>query len=82
MLELERRCDEAGIQPLSNAAQPWYGRTNPQTSGPVREQNMIEKIMAPFRSHDASHGALPTLRAATAEMRFQEATTRRIACLD
>jgi hypothetical protein len=26
----------------------------------------LEKIMASFMSHDAAHGALPTLRAATA----------------
>jgi hypothetical protein len=28
---------------------------------------MIEKMMASFMSYDAAHGALPTLRAATAE---------------
>jgi hypothetical protein len=27
---------------------------------------MIEKLMASFMSHDAAHGALPTLRAETA----------------
>jgi NAD(P)-dependent dehydrogenase (short-subunit alcohol dehydrogenase family) len=66
MLELERGCDEAGIRLLSNAAHPGYARTNLQTSGPGREQNMIERVMASFMSHDAAHGALPTLRAATA----------------
>jgi hypothetical protein len=37
-----------------------------QTSGPGRPQNSIEKIVASFMSQDAAHGALPTLRAATA----------------
>jgi hypothetical protein len=67
MLELERRCDAAGVRLLSNAAHPGYARTNLQIAGPGREQNSIEKIMASFMSHDAAHGALPTLRAATAK---------------
>jgi NAD(P)-dependent dehydrogenase (short-subunit alcohol dehydrogenase family) len=67
MLELERRRDAAHIRLLSNAAHPRYARTNLQTSGPGREQNPIEKIMASFMSHDAAAGALPTLRAATTE---------------
>jgi NAD(P)-dependent dehydrogenase (short-subunit alcohol dehydrogenase family) len=66
MLELERRCNAAGIRLLSNAAHPGYARTNLQTSGPGREQNMIGKVMESFMSHDAAHGASPTLRAATA----------------
>ncbi|HME10396.1 MAG TPA: oxidoreductase [Bryobacteraceae bacterium] len=61
MLELGRR---GGL--LSNAAHPGYARTNLQTSGPGREQNTVEKIMASFMSQDAAQGALPTLRAATA----------------
>jgi len=51
---------------LSNAAHPGYARTNLQTSGPGRPQNSIEKIIASFLSQDAAHGALSTLRAATA----------------
>jgi NAD(P)-dependent dehydrogenase (short-subunit alcohol dehydrogenase family) len=66
MLELARRCAAAGIGLLSNAAHPGYARTNLQTSGPGRPQNSIEKIVASFLSQDAAHGALPTLRAATA----------------
>jgi NAD(P)-dependent dehydrogenase (short-subunit alcohol dehydrogenase family) len=65
-LELGRRCAAAGIRLLSNAAHPGYARTNLQTSGPGRPQNRLEKIMEVFMSHDAAHGALPTLRAATA----------------
>lgn len=45
---------------------PGYARTNLQTSGPGRPLNSLEKIVASFMSQDAAHGALPTLRAATA----------------
>jgi NAD(P)-dependent dehydrogenase (short-subunit alcohol dehydrogenase family) len=71
-LELGRRCAAAGIGLLSNAAHPGYARTNLQPSGPGGPLNPIEKIipiekiMASFMSQDAAHGALPTLRAATA----------------
>ena len=65
MLELARRSRAAGIRLLSNAAHPGYARTNLQTSGPGRPLNLIERTITPFMSHDAAHGALPTLRAAT-----------------
>jgi NAD(P)-dependent dehydrogenase (short-subunit alcohol dehydrogenase family) len=65
-LELARRCEAAGINVLSNSCHPGYARTNLQTSGPGRPQTLIERIMASFMSQDAAHGALPTLRAATA----------------
>jgi len=51
---------------LSNAAHPGYARTNLQTSGPGRAQNLAEKMLAQIASQDAAQGALPTLRAATA----------------
>jgi NAD(P)-dependent dehydrogenase (short-subunit alcohol dehydrogenase family) len=60
-MELGRR---SGL--LSDAAHPGYARTNLQTSGPGRAQNMPEKILARIASQDAAQGALPTLRAATA----------------
>jgi NAD(P)-dependent dehydrogenase (short-subunit alcohol dehydrogenase family) len=66
MLELGRQSGAAGIGLISNAAHPGYARTNLQTSGPGRELNALEKFITPFMSHDAAHGALPTLRAATA----------------
>jgi NAD(P)-dependent dehydrogenase (short-subunit alcohol dehydrogenase family) len=66
MLELGRRSAAAGMSLLSNAAHPGYARTNLQTSGPGRQLNMVERIFASVASHDAAHGALPTLRAATA----------------
>ena len=65
MLELERRSKAAGIKLISNAAHPGYARTNLQTSGPGRPLNFVERTLTPFMSHDAAHGALPTLRAAT-----------------
>jgi NAD(P)-dependent dehydrogenase (short-subunit alcohol dehydrogenase family) len=66
-LELGRRSASAGISLVSNAAHPGYALTNLQTSGPGREKYRAEKIMEAFLSHDATHGALPTLRAATAK---------------
>jgi NAD(P)-dependent dehydrogenase (short-subunit alcohol dehydrogenase family) len=65
MLELARRSKASGIRLVSNAAHPGYARTNLQTSGPGRPQSMMERAITPFMSHDAAHGALPTLRAAT-----------------
>jgi NAD(P)-dependent dehydrogenase (short-subunit alcohol dehydrogenase family) len=61
-LELGRR----GEKVLSNAAHPGYSRTNLQTSGPGRAENRVQKLFAKIASQDAAHGALPTLRAATA----------------
>lgn len=67
MLELGRRGAEAGFTLVSNAAHPGYARTNLQRSGPGRPSaSLPEKILAWIASHDAAHGALPTLRAATA----------------
>ncbi len=65
MLELARRSKAAGLNLVSNAAHPGYARTNLQTSGPGRELNLVERAFTTFTSHDAAHGALPTLLAAT-----------------
>ena len=65
-LELGRRSASASLPLVSNAANPGYARTNLQTSGPGREKYRVEKIMEALMSHDAAHGAMPTLRAATA----------------
>jgi NAD(P)-dependent dehydrogenase (short-subunit alcohol dehydrogenase family) len=65
-LELARRCTAAGIPLTSNAAHPGYARTNLQTSGPGRPLNLTERVFEKLLSQDAFHGALPTLRAATA----------------
>src|SRR5262245_17079265 len=69
-LELARRCEGTGFKLLSNAAHPGYARTNLQTSGPGSSRNpirnIVEKTMEFMMSQDAAHGALTTLRAATA----------------
>jgi NAD(P)-dependent dehydrogenase (short-subunit alcohol dehydrogenase family) len=65
MTELGRRSEAAGKRVLSNAAHPGFARTNLQTSGVGRELNPVESFLMPFMSHDAAHGALPTLQAAT-----------------
>ena len=64
-LELGRRSTERRLGLLSDAAHPGYARTNLQTSGPGRSQNLSEKVLAGILSQDAAHGALPTLRAST-----------------
>ena len=66
-LELGRRSASASLPLVSNAAHPGYARTNLQTSGPGRQKHLGVKIMEAFMSHDAAHGAMPTLRAATAK---------------
>jgi NAD(P)-dependent dehydrogenase (short-subunit alcohol dehydrogenase family) len=65
MTELGRRSEAAGRRVLSNGAHPGFARTNLQTSGPGREMLAIERFLATFMSHDAAHGSMPTLRAAT-----------------
>ena len=65
-IELGRRSRTAGLHLMSNAAHPGWARTNLQSSGPGRELNAIERFLSGFLSQDAAHGALPTLRAATA----------------
>jgi NAD(P)-dependent dehydrogenase (short-subunit alcohol dehydrogenase family) len=67
MLEVGRRSAAAGIRLLSNAAHPGYARTNLQTSGPGKPQNVFQKAFEKLTSQDAAAGALPTLRAATAD---------------
>ena len=65
MLELGRRANAAGWSLISNGAHPGYARTNLQTSGPGKEKPAVQKLIEVFFAHDAFHGALPTLRAAT-----------------
>lgn len=65
MIELGRRAAASGTTLISNAAHPGYARTNLQTSGPGKH-NRLGLVAEKFLSHDAAHGALPTLRAATA----------------
>jgi NAD(P)-dependent dehydrogenase (short-subunit alcohol dehydrogenase family) len=65
--ELARRSVEAGGVVLSTAAHPGWARTNLQTSGVGRELNAVENFVQNRFSQDSAHGALPTLRAATAK---------------
>jgi NAD(P)-dependent dehydrogenase (short-subunit alcohol dehydrogenase family) len=68
MTELGRRY--TGV--VSTAAHPGYARTNLQTSGPGVSTNtlrkVVEKALEGVMSQDAAAGALPTLRAATADV--------------
>jgi hypothetical protein len=64
-VEWTRRAPANGITLLSNAAHPGYSRTNLQTSGPGKPQNVLQRLGERVGSQDAAQGALPTLRAAT-----------------
>ncbi len=76
-LELGRRSASAGIPLVSNAAHPGFARTNLQSERAGAAQlYLVEKIMAAFISHDAFHGALPTLCAAAAK----DAASRKLLC--
>lgn len=68
-LELHRRLAQAGSPVSVISAHPGYAITNLQTSGPgngLSAFRIISSILALFLSHDAAHGALPTLFAAVA----------------
>jgi NAD(P)-dependent dehydrogenase (short-subunit alcohol dehydrogenase family) len=64
-VEWTRRAPAHGITLLSSAAHPGYSRTNLQTSGPGKPQNVLQRLAERVGSQDAAQGALPTLRAAT-----------------
>ena len=66
MLELGRRADQAGMYLLTDGAHPGWARTNLQVSGPGKQPGMMS-FLSIFLSHDSAAGALPTLRAATAD---------------
>ena len=73
VVELTRRASASSVTVLSTAAHPGYARTNLQTSGPGKPQNIGQQLLLRMHpvaewigSQDAAHGALPTLRAATA----------------
>ncbi len=68
-LELQRRLTAIRSPILSTAAHPGYAITNLQTSGPGEgnsSMRILGLILKPILSHDAAHGALPTLFAAVA----------------
>ncbi len=66
-LELQRRSDANGWGLLSNAAHPGWARTDLMANGPGTNGmlGVLSRLFAPFFSHSAAHGALPTLLAAT-----------------
>jgi len=64
--ELQRRLKAAGSPILSIAAHPGYAVTNLQADHLALWMKMTLAVMKPILSHDAAHGALPTLYAAVA----------------
>lgn len=68
-LELQRRLTAVASPVIATAAHPGYAITNLQTSGPGDAPSalrIVSKLLKPVASHDAAHGALPTLFAAAA----------------
>jgi NAD(P)-dependent dehydrogenase (short-subunit alcohol dehydrogenase family) len=64
--ELQRRLTAIGSPILSTAAHPGYAVTNLQADHVGAGMTLLMKLMKPFASQDAAHGALPTLYAAVA----------------
>jgi NAD(P)-dependent dehydrogenase (short-subunit alcohol dehydrogenase family) len=68
--ELQRRLTAVGSPILSTGAHPGYAITNLQVTGPGEKMPLWmflgTSILKPLGSQDATHGALPTLFAATA----------------
>lgn len=65
--ELQRRLQATGSPVLSVAAHPGYAVTNLQADHLGLGMKLLTKMMKPFLSQDAAHGALPMLYAAVAE---------------
>jgi len=69
-IELQRRSDKHGWGLMSNAAHPGWARTElfangPNTASAWTWQRVFTAMAAPFLSHSAEAGAMPTLYAAT-----------------
>jgi NAD(P)-dependent dehydrogenase (short-subunit alcohol dehydrogenase family) len=69
-IELQRRLTATHSPIIVTAAHPGYAITNLQTSGPgdmpfYHPMKIAMTVLKPILSHDAHHGALPTLFAAT-----------------
>jgi NAD(P)-dependent dehydrogenase (short-subunit alcohol dehydrogenase family) len=64
--ELQRRLAAVGSPIISTAAHPGYAVTNLQADHVGAGLTLLMKVMKPFASQDAAHGALPTLFAAVA----------------
>ncbi len=66
-VELARRCEQAKLNVVSNAAHPGYVLTNLQSTGKGHSPTFLEKLFARVVGQNAASGALPTLKAATIE---------------
>lgn len=71
MVELQRRLEARGASAISVACHPGFADTNLQFVGPKLEgsklQTWLMRLNNEYIAQDAEAGALPTLRAATAE---------------
>ena len=64
-IELERKIQRSGVSLMSVACHPGYAITNLQNAELSLGIKLVAAILKPIASHDAAHGALPTLYAAT-----------------
>jgi NAD(P)-dependent dehydrogenase (short-subunit alcohol dehydrogenase family) len=64
-LEFQRRIDATGTKLMSAACHPGYAITNLEKYTSGAGMKLLTAILRPWASHDAAHGALPTLYAAT-----------------
>jgi NAD(P)-dependent dehydrogenase (short-subunit alcohol dehydrogenase family) len=62
---LQRKIQRSGVPLMSVACHPGYAITNLQNSELSLGIKLIAAVLKPIASHDAAHGALPTLYAAT-----------------
>jgi NAD(P)-dependent dehydrogenase (short-subunit alcohol dehydrogenase family) len=64
-MELQKRLERAKLAMMSLASHPGYAITNLQNQELSLGIKLIAAVLKPIASHDAAHGALPTLYAAT-----------------
>jgi NAD(P)-dependent dehydrogenase (short-subunit alcohol dehydrogenase family) len=64
-VELQRKIQRSGVNLVSVACHPGYAITNLQNAELSLGIKLIAAILRPIASHDAAHGALPSLYAAT-----------------
>jgi NAD(P)-dependent dehydrogenase (short-subunit alcohol dehydrogenase family) len=60
-LEFQRRIDATGTKLMSAACHPGYAITNLEKYTSGAGMKLLTAILRPWASHDAAHGALPTL---------------------
>jgi hypothetical protein len=64
-LELHRRIQATRTPLMSTACHPGYAITNLEKYTTGVEMKLLTALLRPWASHDAAHGALPTLYATT-----------------